>query len=271
MSKLYLRGKVQYAPGPWGLALPNSAAKVEITDIDAPGRGDDRIFTATTDQAGRFQGESGEWQDKIRVRIPNPKKPWEMITVEQPDLTDVLVLCAHITEKTPTGTKETKLPFVYVDDSKESPPLVVPWGPPPLAVVARVNEVDCKTPEELYSKIKSAVDAGQTPITIKIYGADAETLRPVTLPPEELRKWIGSRIHLPSSIDLSSSTPKAALTPETSIAIAILCLSVAASIVMVMLGAAVIYALYKGYIPISAKIKTKIGELENEFEVVIGK
>jgi hypothetical protein len=192
-----------------------------------------------------------------------------MITVQGPDPSDVLVLCAHVVEDTPAGKKEARLPFVYVNDSTESPSLVVPWGPPPFAIVAKVNSGECKTPEELYSKVKGAVDARKTPIVIEIYGPDVETLRPLALPPQELRKWLSQQLRLPET------KVEAVLTPGEWCAIfvgmSILCFSIAASALIIMLGLAVLYAVMKGYMPISVEEETEIGEwLKHKLKIVIG-
>ncbi len=72
MSKLQLNGKVLYMPGTWGVALPAQNVHVYIVDIDQPGKGDDRIWSGTTDSSGCFQGTSSEWQDSITTTITGP-------------------------------------------------------------------------------------------------------------------------------------------------------------------------------------------------------
>lgn len=76
MASLSLSGRVIYGQpfGPFAVGVPN--ATVEIFDLDDGGDGHDRIFQATTDTNGNFDGASSEWFDEnsVATRIPQPPR-----------------------------------------------------------------------------------------------------------------------------------------------------------------------------------------------------
>ncbi len=129
MAPLLLHGRVLHMPGSWGRAVPAQGVIIKIIDIDEPGNPDDLIFTGKTDEYGYFEGETTEWRDRKKTEMWVQDNWWRghWEEGEVPDLTDALILQAQIKQ----GKHETKLQFVYVDDQTMSPPLIVPWGPPP--------------------------------------------------------------------------------------------------------------------------------------------
>jgi len=240
MAQLQLKGKVFYMPGTWGPAVPVQGATVKIIDIDQPGKGDDQIWTGTTDANGNFQGTSSEWQDSTTNRLWVPDwrgGHWETFTV--PDITDILVLQARVSQ----GGHETVLPFVFIGNNIESPPLIVAWGPPP-RVLGKVNGVECTSVTAMNDKLKTAIQANSTPITIEVYGLEATALRPLAQAPDQLRTWVRQRLNLPAG----------AYNPWGGddvfwvlVGVAIIILAVGASALMIAIGIAIIIAVLKGY------------------------
>lgn len=261
MGTLRLKGKVVHMPGSWGPNVPAENADVQIIDLDM-GNPSDTIWTGRTGIDGVFQGTSSEWKDRVPIKVWRPKPPFggEWVIIGwQDDPTDVLLLQAKISQ----GSNQTTLPFAFVADDVMSPPLVVPWGPPD-RVIGKVNDVACRTPDELYGNIKGAVDAGTSPINIQIYGPDAETLSPVALPPNELRQWVNNRygygivgeIEIPTAVWII-------------LAIAALCLAIGASIALVILALAVLYAVHKNYKGIQAQMCPRLPTGEVCFNLIL--
>jgi hypothetical protein len=257
MAKLKLKGKVQHIPGPWGAAVPVAGAAVTIIDIDAPGAHDDTIWTGTTNASGEFSGTSDEWQDTMTTRVwvstgfsgfpPQPTGYWE--TKKVPDPTDIMVLKVKVSH----GGQSATLPFAFLGDNVLSP-VVVPWGPPQPPAVGKVNGQACASHQEVVTKIKAAVDAGVSPITIEVYGADLQPLLVLGQSPAQLKTWVQQRV--PGGAALFQ--PYASGLTGTEIfwillAVAVIIMAVGASAFLVMCGVAIIYAIHQGYVDLSAE------------------
>lgn len=123
MSKLDIKAKVMYMPGPWGINEPIKGAKVKIIDLDIGGR-DDVIFSKNTSSLGKVAGLSTEWQDKRKLRIWQPLPlPGKWVTKTVPDISDIMLLEIDVRE----GEKHIRAPFVYLGKGVEVP-IIVPWG-----------------------------------------------------------------------------------------------------------------------------------------------
>lgn len=272
MGKLKLKCRVVHVPGVWGANVPVVGAKVEIIDVDAPGRGNDIVLTTTTDANGKFEGTSSEWQDTIKIRVPDPtiKNPFRTKEIEKPDITDVLMLSAHIKyECQGSGPKETILPYTYINDNTESPPLVVPWGPGRRTLIAKINGNECNSYDEMADQLKGAIDRGETPIDITVFGPDAERLKILASPKDELARWLKDR--LPPIPPSTTNTLTGAEWTGIILALAVLALAVGVSIAIVILACCVFYAVGKGYRPINANTGGRVGDADFRFELTLGK
>lgn len=272
MSNLKLKCRVVHVPGVWGASVPVVGAKVEITDVDAPGRGNDIILTTTTDTNGKFEGTSSEWQDTIKVRIPAPtfKNPFRTKEIEKPDITDVLMLNARIKYECPgSSPKETILPYTYINDNIESPPLVVPWGPCRGRLIAKINGNECNSYDEMANQLKGAIDRGENPIKIRVFGTDAEMLKILARPKDELARWLKDR--LPSIPTSTANVLTGAEWVGIILALAALALAVGVSIAIVILACCALYAIEKGYHPIGANTGGRVGSSEFWFDLELGK
>jgi hypothetical protein len=149
MGQLRLKGIAQYAPGPWGAAIPASGVAVEIIDIDANPRSNDLIWTGITGSDGTFAGISSEWQDTVTVGFGAAQR-------QVADVTDVLALSARLVEMRAGQRKEVTLPFQFIRNDFLSPPLVLPWEPPN-PIKGKVNGLPCWTLNEFVEKVKSSV------------------------------------------------------------------------------------------------------------------
>jgi hypothetical protein len=267
MAKIRVKGTVYYPPGPWGANLPVGGATIRIIDVDAPGKGDDTIWTGTTDGNGNFDGMSSEWQDSTTTSIwmvdsiVPPRGHWQTITI--PDLTDARLLNVKITK----GSSEITLPFPYVSDEAPPIPLVVNWFPQPFAI-ANVNGIDITTdrPGDIHDKIKALVEARTPSFKVRVYGPYATALEPITRPRAELQQWVVQRLGLPASTHIL--TPNLAdwaiVTICIVIAVVIIALglgvpvSTGAGIFLACLGIAVVIAVATGYARINATQCTRL-------------
>lgn len=191
MATLNINTQVLHKPGTWGLATPVRGATVQIIDVDAPGKGDDVIFTGITDDSGRVSGQSIEWRDTVPVWIPGHAegahwvdghwegRVWVPRHLEggtwvdghwenQPDLSDVRILQARIVQ----FTHETRIPYPYVDNGP-TPPLIFPWGP---AEVVRLHFKILTTPTVAVSTMLSAMQQVYGAMGIQAQQASSETL-----------------------------------------------------------------------------------------------
>ncbi|MBI4279758.1 MAG: hypothetical protein HY660_15010 [Armatimonadetes bacterium] len=251
---------------------------MEIVDVDAPGAGDDRIWSGNTDNNGSFGGESSEWQDvktiKVKETIRNPLWPYNSFDIEVEktitDVSDVLSLVAHVVQDTAQGRKETTLPFAFVSDATPSPPVVVPWGPPQPPVVGKVNGEECRSDVEIHTKVVAAVDAGRRPITMEIYGPSVAVFEPLTRTQAQLREWVQRKLGIFGRTDLMGNRAVAEISVGQLLAIAVIILCIGAAIFTVLVGLAILYAIYKGYTPIRAQQRTNATTGETYLEVTMG-
>jgi hypothetical protein len=238
MSKLNLKGKVIYPPGFWGINRPVVGANIEIRDIDAPGRHNDKIWEGQTNSQGVFQGQSSDWVDKIQIGVkPIPGSfPPKLEPIYGPDPTDILVLTTTIKQ----GNKEVTLPFPFLGDNVEVPPLLVPWGPIDPVPVVTVNGEPCYDPQEVASKVKSNIDNG----------------KPLSISVSDLKKWIKIQ-RLPIAGVVEVAIPAwAAGTFLILVGVAILCLSASASALIMGVAVALILSAVLGYRVKHVEMKT---------------
>lgn len=261
MSKLKLKGKVIYPPGPWGINKPVKGAKITITDLDAPGRANDVIWEGTTDEHGVFQGTSKEWQDRIRLTpgIPGTAISPAVPATYGPDPSDVLVLKIDIAE----GQFKISGPFPFAGDNVQVP-IYVTWGPT-ADNRGTVNGVDFTDFSQLINRLIATVEK-KDPIELRLYGDWSVAATPIV---ELLKKSPLDRIKqsFPSSrtgsIELIiggtaitvSSTALVALAGLV-LALGSLILLAGASAFLVCLGIAVILAVLNGYVNIEASQTT---------------
>lgn len=173
MSKLKIKGKLQYIPGPWGLHEPVKGAKVKIIDKD-PGGVDDVILTRTTNSLGKFSGTSKDWQDTKRIRYWDPLSlSWKTKTV--PDPTDIMLLELDIKH----GSNHFRGPFVFLGNNVEVP-VVVPWGKSDFALTTyEVNGTPCTDGQDLQKKARAAFESGVSRVTITIRGPESIPFLPL--------------------------------------------------------------------------------------------
>lgn len=222
-----------HLPGPYGTNVPVAGATVQIYDIDKGGDGNDLLWQGTTNASGDFVGESREWIDTNTVSIQPPFGP--SITQHVPD---VLSLVAKIRQ----GSREATIPFAFLGNNVVSP-IIVPWAHVP-AVVGKVNGVACSTPQELQTRAKAAIDAGTSPIRVEVFGPDAVALNPLAQPADQLRAWVRQRVDPRNSLMGAWGGDDVAI-----VLVGVACVIIAAAglVIAAAVGAALIYAIYKGY------------------------
>ena len=264
MSKLNIKGRLYYPPGPWGAFKPVPNARITITDIDTDGR-NDRIFTARTDDGGRFGGLSNEWQDKIRVRywqvdsLVPPSGHWAYRT--QPDVTDLMILSVKIEADGQVITG----PFPFAGDGVEVP-LVVTWAPPPAKTAwGTVNGVEFNEFQELIDKFIMAVEA-RDPIELKLYGDWADAVDPLVellkKSPLELAQQVfpgsyeGSLVLLIGGTFVTIGAAELGALALLALAIGGMILLTGAAVFVTALGVAVIFAIAAGYCEINTSQDT---------------
>ena len=195
MSQLYITGRVQHEPGPWGDHQPVSGARVEILSGDEEKRGTDLIMLATTDAKGEFQGLTTEWRGTVLKTIPDPEKPWKTIQVEEPNSDEKLVLRARIRQTTPQGVKVVTRPIQYRDDITPIDPLLVNWPPPERSAIGSINGVACNLPMEFLERSMIELNAKRTDIKIEAFGQAGEPYLELTAPTARQQR-LASSMHL---------------------------------------------------------------------------
>ncbi len=263
-------------PGPWGTNVPVQSVDVKIVDIDAPGKKDDTILAAKTNNNGLFDGTTSDWQDtvsnKITVTVPssNPFQPprLETRTVTAADVTDVMVLRATVSQTIGGNIKTVTLPFIYINDNTESPPLIVPWGPPPKPI-GKINNTEVNTPEEMFTKTSSLIDSGANPITIEIYAPYSDMLQSLDKSRTDLAKWMMQRLGIPDLQQYQQKLTGGEIAGII-IAVSILILAIGAALALVILALSVLYAVHKGYSLIDAELETGPNG-EHKFKIKLGK
>lgn len=184
MSRLNIKAKVMYMPGPWGMNEPVKGADIKIIDIDIGGK-DDVIFSKKTSSIGRVSGISKDWKDKRTIRVweafPLPGQ-WKSKTVADP--TDMMLLEIDVRE----GAKHIRAPFVYLGNNMEVP-IIVPWGKESIpevigSVVSSLMPtlaVDGKKYSDPMLAQKSArkkFEAGQRKVELSLNGPEALAFMP---------------------------------------------------------------------------------------------
>ena len=277
MAKLKLKGNLMYPPGPWGTNKPVKGAQIKITDIDAPGRTDDVIWTGTTNNDGVFQGTSKEWQDRIQL---TPGIPATAITsavrpTYGPDPADVLILKIEIAQ----GQNKIMAPFVFAGDNVQVP-IYVTWGPP-ANNRGTLNGVNFTDFNQLINKVVSTIEQ-KDPIDLRLYGDWSTAATPLVLlikkSPLERTKQIfpdsqpGSiEIVVGGTVITVSATALAGLAALV-LAIGSLVLLAGASVFLVCLGIAVVLAVVNGYVNIEGSQTTTTdsqGNPTNETRIVL--
>jgi hypothetical protein len=269
MARLKLNGKVMHPPGFWGTNKPVKGAQVKITDIDLPGRVDDVIWQGITDNNGIFQGEAAEWQDQLQVSPALPATPLTPAVPAKyaPDLTDLLVLTITVIQNTPAGQKQMTAPFPFAGDNVQVPVLVT-WAPPD--PVVKVNGNSCYTAQDVRLRVQEAMNANQ-PISIQVYGPDANTLIPLTQPTDQLKQWIiQQRQQMVGAFEII--VPGWAIgTFVILVGVSILTLSVGATAVLLAVAAALFITVVMGYRIKKVEQKTDVASGLNYINVELEK
>lgn len=184
MSKLNIKVKVMYMPGPWGVNQPVKGANVKIIDKDIGGK-DDIIFSKFTSSLGKASGISKDWQDKRRMRIWNPLPlPGRWVTKTVVDPSDMMLLEIDVRE----GDKHIRAPFVHLGDSVEVP-VFVPWGhesaPDPIGNIVQallpavtVNGKKYTDPMEAQKTARKKFEDGEKNVRLGIVGPEALPFMP---------------------------------------------------------------------------------------------
>ena len=253
MPTINVKGKVVYSPSLNGINQPVAGAKVKLYDFDI-GNSNDLILTKTTNNQGQFSGTTANWQDKVTVPTwepPSPQYPFgRMVNKRIDDPLDKMVLTMDISE----NDNSVHLPFVYLGPNTEHL-LVVPWGP---ESIGSVNGVDCESFEQLFIKVKAAVDSQVPEITIKVKGPEGLSLQHLLKPSTELKAWIkdilGVDVDTLMPQNTGSVTAQAFGAAEITVLMAgiagiILASGLATSAVILALAA--LYAVHMGYLNIS--------------------
>lgn len=293
MATLNVRGQIFYIPGTWGSSKGVGNAKVQLKELDHETLSEATIFEGTTSADGTFQGTTGEWQRSVDVqawvwdrepRFPDPSKldpgdsgDGHFETKAVPDPNDILMLVLRVDENVNGQNKSVRVPYIH--DPSNPTHIVVPWGPavaattqetpiratefvpqpvdpsrwrvlPPRFIVAKVNGQICFDPVTASQKLQAAADARQPTIILQVYdGTARDSFAGVFItPPEELQR----RLRLDNSVARFSGWEWVVII----LACAALVLAIGASIFIVLMGLAIIYAISKGYKPIRAEIKS---------------
>lgn len=272
MSRLNIKGRVFYLPGPWGINKPVAGAQILITDIDLPGRGNDVIFSGKADSQGRFSGRSNDWQDQVNVRVWRPSStipgvpvvpgigPGRWVTTTQPDVTDIMTLTARIR----ADGQDITVPFPYAGDNVEVK-LFVTWGPPPKPAHGTINGLEFTDFQKLMDKLTATIETKE-PIALELYGDWSDAVTPLvelinTDPLELVKQYFPDSLH--GSLIIAVGGLFFTITAAELLAMAALVLAiggmillVGASVFLVALGIAVILAVLAGYCQIGAEQDT---------------
>ncbi|HWO23404.1 MAG TPA: hypothetical protein VNO30_31905 [Kofleriaceae bacterium] len=265
MSTFDFKGKIFHIPGPWGLKIPATGTAVTITDVDAPGRGDDTLWNGTTNHDGEYKGTASEWQDKIKLWVPPhpvggfPPR-WEPgYWKEVPDPLDVLVLKARVKQ----GTNDATLPLIINNGACSD--LIVPWAPPP-RLLGKVNGKEITAPDELTREIKAAVNTGAGQIRIEVYGPETALLMPLTGSRAQREGWLKQRLQMQGaglSYVWGGDDVFWVL-----VGVAIIAIAVGVSVAIVGAVVGMIYAIKQGYVNINFKQNTTLpGGVTVGFEI----
>lgn len=123
MDELDFRCSAFWMPGPWGIALPASAATVKIYQNSVFPNERRLIWSGVTAQDGSFSGTTSPWRRSIRVRVG----PMEET---RPDPTDIRTLTVEIA----AAGRSAIFPFPYIAANLPLPSILLPWIPTHLAL-----------------------------------------------------------------------------------------------------------------------------------------
>jgi hypothetical protein len=261
MSKLKLKGRIMYPPGPWGATKPVAGAKIRITDIDLPGRTDDVIWQGKTDAAGAFAGTSTEWQDRVRLTpaIRATRITPAVPATYGPDPSDLMLLNIEIAE----GEHKLKAPFVFAGNNVLVP-MFVNWTPQ-VESWGKLNGVEFRDFKKLIGKLVATIEKRQ-PIELELNGEWADAVAPIVAlirkSPLQMVKQVfpasraGSIEIVVGGTVVVVSTPAIAAVATLVLALGTLVLLSGASAFLVALGIAVILAVANGYANVEASQST---------------
>lgn len=155
MAQLNIRGQVQYAPGPWGIARPAGGVALAIVDEDV-GNASDTIWTGTTSAQGQYAGTTRDWRD---TRSVTSSTPVGQRTIEVADAADLMLLKATATQRMGPRAHSLTVPFVPAPAGLPQPPIVLGWGPSGQTVV-KVNGVSANTLSQVAQLVQSVFAVG---------------------------------------------------------------------------------------------------------------
>lgn len=247
MSKIYIKGKVVYPPTLSGVEEVVKGARVRFRDLDV-GNASDTILTKHTDDQGKFSGRSAEWKDTITTKVwqpPSVNHPFgRWVNKKIKDPTDVMLLTVEIKD----GSNTLTVPFVYLGASVEHK-LIVTWAGN--NAVGSVNGHEVSSYDDLFQRVKTAVDSGTPNVNIKVYGTDGAFLSNYIKTPAQQKNWVLSKLGIPSASVTSNAFGASEL-----LAIAAIVVAVGASVATVLLALAVLYAINRGYDNITGGVST---------------
>lgn len=155
MAQLDVRGRIQYAPGPWGLALPAAGVNISLTDKDV-GSADDTIWTGVTNSNGEFSGRTSDWRDTKTITVSGPTGTYQQNVA---DASDVMSLQAKVKQRVDSLSYEMLAPFIPAPPGMPQPPIVLNWGPPGRAKVT-VNGFRAISPNQFAALLQSTFGSG---------------------------------------------------------------------------------------------------------------
>ncbi len=176
MAQLNIRGQVQYAPGPWGIARPAGGVALVIVDEDV-GNASDTIWSGSTNAQGQYAGTTRDWRDTRSVTVSTPAG---QRTTQVADATDLMLLKATASQRIGPRTHSITVPFVPAPPGLPQGPIVLGWGPPGQALV-RVNGVAANTLSQIAQLIQNVFAVGTT---VAMNGARREIMVVGELPDE---------------------------------------------------------------------------------------
>ena len=270
MSKLNVKAKVMYMPGPWGLTEPVKGASVKIIDVDVGGT-DDVIFSARTSSLGRIAGRTSDWQDTRRTRVWEPfPLPGRWVTKKVPDLTDIMLLEVDIRE----GSHHVRAPFIFLGNNVEVP-IIVPWGKSDIGTVVgtvvdnvvsaltpyiSVNNHKYTSPMDAQKAARKHFEDGTNEVTIELIGPEALVLIPFADKNLDDLKDLVDAI-MPGAKDFFYSNP-IGVAELSAIALIILASGAVATgtVLASCVGFSLILGVYLGYTDISLEVVPGSGQ-----------
>lgn len=273
-ARLRIKGKVCYAPGPWGTDRGVSNALVRIVDQDVGGQ--QSIWEGRTDASGSFAGETAEWQGKIGVPVwvwddkgsvwpPRPPRGhWE--TRQEWDPSDIPLFTARISK---SGQPNVTLPFLSVGDGSESPPLITPWISTDVLPVSKpgveINGVRYNNPE---AAVRAMMDLIERRAPIEFVLTDlaqpVEQLYQALASDATRRKLLGPQFEMYKAVEI-----------PVVVWVLLACVAVILAFAVLTFVSAMAYAIVvavdRGYLPIETSIEFETLLAKLRAKLVIGK